>query len=159
MNIYTIGVYGYSENDFFNKLMDHKIDVFIDIRRRRGMRGRKYAFVNSKYLQMRLEEIGIRYLYQKELSPTQEIRAYQKEEDKKAGVTKHTRNKLSQTFVDKYNEECLDKFDLNSFIYQFEQDSNILFFCVEKFPEACHRYLVTQRLADYPGVRIYHIIE
>jgi hypothetical protein len=30
--IYTIGVYGSSENEFFQKLTDHDIDTFCDIR-------------------------------------------------------------------------------------------------------------------------------
>ena len=47
MKIYTIGVYGSSEEEFFGKLTESKIDLFCDIRQRRGVRGRQYAFVNS----------------------------------------------------------------------------------------------------------------
>lgn len=159
INIYTIGVYGYSESEFFQKLLDYEIDVFIDIRRRRGMRNSKYSFVNSKYLQKKLKDMGICYIHQKELSPSQEIRHFQKTEDKKLKITKQKRDKLSQAFVDKYVTECLSIFDFDAFISQFKQNNNILFFCVEKFPEACHRHLVTERLANYPDVRIYHIIE
>ena len=36
--IYTIGVYGWTEEDFFNKLQEKNIDLFVDIRFRRGMR-------------------------------------------------------------------------------------------------------------------------
>ena len=49
MKIFTIGVYNSSETHFFDKLKNNHIDVFCDIRQRRGVRGRKYAFVNSLY--------------------------------------------------------------------------------------------------------------
>ncbi len=46
MKFYTIGVYGSTGNEFFQKLIDNNIDTFCDIRQRRGVRGAKYAFVN-----------------------------------------------------------------------------------------------------------------
>ena len=53
-DIYTIGVYGFSESDFFQKLIENNIDTFCDIRRRRAVRGSLYAFVNGKRLQINL---------------------------------------------------------------------------------------------------------
>ena len=58
MKIYTIGVYGKTEDEFFRALEDNGIELFIDIRARRGMRGSKYSFVNSSYLQAELNENG-----------------------------------------------------------------------------------------------------
>ena len=69
MRIYTIGVYGSTEEDFFGKLTRSKIDLFCDIRQRRGVRGRQYAFVNSSYLQKKLSGLGIGYLYEKRFAP------------------------------------------------------------------------------------------
>ena len=74
MEFYTVGVYGYTEQTFFTKLRENGIDTFCDIRQRRGVRGKKYAYVNSTYLQSKLKEYGIKYLYVNELSPTTEIR-------------------------------------------------------------------------------------
>ena len=65
MKIYTIGVYGSTEEEFFGKLTKFQIDLFCDIRQRRGVRGRQYAFVNSSYLQKKLSDLGIGYLYEK----------------------------------------------------------------------------------------------
>ena len=56
MTIYTMGVFGSTEQQFFEKLTENKIDIFCDIRQRRGVRGREYAFVNSNYLQRKLAE-------------------------------------------------------------------------------------------------------
>ncbi len=44
MNIFTIGVYGSTEQQFFDKLIENRIDTFCDIRQRRGVRGKEYAF-------------------------------------------------------------------------------------------------------------------
>lgn len=121
------------------------------------MRGSKYFFVNSLYLQNKLKELGIQYIYVKELSPTQDIRKDQIENDKKSGVTKQARRQLSKTFVERYNSECLAKFDLFTFIKQFKGNSKLLFFCVEEHPDACHRSLVTHELQNFPGVEIHHI--
>lgn len=62
MKIYTIGVYGSTEQEFFNKLIENRIDTFCDIRQRRGVRGSEYAFVNSNRLQNKLAELDIKYV-------------------------------------------------------------------------------------------------
>lgn len=70
MNIdfFTIGVYGSTESSFFDKLKINNIDVFLDVRQRRGVRGSKYAYVNSKRLQIKLSELGIDYIHILDLS-------------------------------------------------------------------------------------------
>jgi uncharacterized protein (DUF488 family) len=79
--IITIGVYGSTEQDFFQALVDAGVDTFWDIRQRRGMRGSKYAFVNSSRLQAKLRELGIRYLHVKELAPSKQNREVQRVAD------------------------------------------------------------------------------
>ena len=49
INVFTIGVYGSTENSFFEKLAQSRIDLFCDIRQRRGVRGSQYKYVNSNY--------------------------------------------------------------------------------------------------------------
>ena len=78
MKVYTIGVYGSTEQQFFGKLTENIIDTFCDIRQRRGVRGSEYAFVNSNYLQRKLAEMDIKYGHIIELAPTSEIREKQK---------------------------------------------------------------------------------
>ena len=70
LKIVTIGVFGFSEEAFFHALQTAQVDTFCDIRQRRGVRGATYAFCNSKRLQTRLAELGIRYLHRKDLAPT-----------------------------------------------------------------------------------------
>ena len=66
IKIFTIGVYNSDEQSYFDKLINSDIDLFLDIRQRRGIRGSQYKYVNSNYLQARLKELGIEYLYIKE---------------------------------------------------------------------------------------------
>ena len=150
MKIFTIGVYGKTEDEFFSALQENSIDVFCDIRQRRGVRGRQYSFVNSVYLQNKLQELGVKYLYEKELAPTREIREKQWAEDKANKVTKKYRNILGNTFVKCYCELILDAFDLDAFVENLKELSaeNIVLFCVESNPNACHRSLLAKKMAE-----------
>ena len=81
VRIVTIGVYGFREDAFFEALQDAQVDVFCDIRWRRGVRGAEYAFVNHKRLVARLESLGIEYVHRRDLAPTPEVRQRQKDAD------------------------------------------------------------------------------
>ena len=156
--IVTIGVYGFEKEKFFQALLDAEVDVFCDIRRRRGMRGSIYAFANSASLQKQLSELGIRYLHVKDLAPTQMIRDRQQQEDKKLKIAKRTRTALGETFIQAYEQECLSAFDSMEFLQELGQNTRVIgLFCVERDPEACHRSLVARRLADDLGLQIEHL--
>ncbi|WHP41457.1 DUF488 domain-containing protein [Lysinibacillus capsici] len=157
MQFLTIGVYGYSEEEFFDALKLNHVDLFVDIRQRRGVRGKQYSFVNSNYLQNKLGELGISYLHEKSLAPTTVIREAQKLSDKQNGVIKSTRNELGCIFKDKYISEILGKFNFSDFISKIDEKYiNIVLFCVEANPAACHRGLVTEKLKQL-GYTTRHI--
>lgn len=148
MEFFTIGVYNATEEEFFNKLTANRIDTFCDIRQRRGVRGSKYAFVNSNRLQARLNDLDIRYGHVLELAPTAEIRELQKEADAQQGVLKRERDELGKVFKIAYKDKILSKFDIDGFIDKLDEvgASRIVLFCVEEKPEACHRSIVTDKL-------------
>lgn len=158
MQFFTIGVYNSTEQQFFDKLPDNRIDTFCDIRQRRGVRGAQYAFVNSIRLQERLRALDIKYGHIADLAPTSEIRELQKAADARMGEQKRNRNQLGEVFTATYRDKVLNKFDFDSFIDLLEQSgtSRIVFFCVEERPEACHRSLVTNRLKQL-GYPITHL--
>jgi len=158
MIFYTIGVYGSTETDFFKRIVDSNIDTFCDIRQRRGVRGSKYAFVNSKRLQQRLNELEIKYGHVLELAPTAEIRELQKEADVQKGELKRDRQELGQIFRIEYKNRILENFDFDSFIERLNEigASKVVFFCVEEKPRACHRSLVTDKLEQL-GYEIIHL--
>ena len=156
--IVTVGVYGFDERSFFGALVDANVDVFCDIRQRRGMRGSTYAFVNSKRLQERLADLEIQYYHFKSLAPTDEVRQRQKNEDERRGVNKRDRTKLGAAFIKAYEEICLDTFTAQGFFKEFDHETKtIALFCVEREPEACHRSLVTDRLTDEVGIKVRHL--
>ena len=59
--IATVGVYDSSLDAFLAKLKRHHVALLIDVRQRRGVRGRDYAWANSLRLQTALEQAGIDY--------------------------------------------------------------------------------------------------
>lgn len=158
MDIFTIGVYGSTEQQFFEKLSKNKIDTFCDIRQHRGVRGRQYAFVNSKRLQDKLAKMGISYSYLKDLSPTKEIREKQKEADKRNGIQKKDRTRLGDVFINGYKEHIAD-YDFGALVEMLNSmgADKVVFFCVEESPYACHRSIVAERLHKLFGFRITHL--
>lgn len=159
IKIYTIGVYNSTEDSFFKKLTDNNIEMFCDVRQRRGVRGSQYKYVNSSYLQSKLEELGVKYRYIKELAPTNEIRQKQKDFDKINGETKKQRKELGLVFKYEYIKCILDTFDLEGLANELVEcgASNIVFFCVEEFASACHRSLIANRLANMLNCEIINL--
>lgn len=158
MEFFTIGVYNSSEEEYFEKLVENRIDTFCDIRQRRGVRGAKYAFVNSKRLQEKLNDLDIKYGHVIDLAPTKEIRELQKEADAQKGELKRDRNRLGQVFTIAYKDRILSNFDFDSFLEKLDEvgADRVVLFCVEEKPEACHRSIVADKLEKL-GYKITHL--
>jgi uncharacterized protein (DUF488 family) len=156
---YTLGVYGLNSDQFFEKIVSNNIDTFIDIRRRRAVRGSEYVFVNSNRLQSKLTEIGINYIHLSELSPTEEIISIQKDYDKSHNVATRKRDKLSGIFISEYKKNILDKYDMNNLFDTLKSlgSKKALFFCVEIEANACHRSIITQKLHQEYSCKIIHL--
>jgi uncharacterized protein (DUF488 family) len=155
----TIGVYGFSEQSFFQKLQDAGVNTFCDIRWRRGVRGHEYAFANRARLEKRLREMGIRYLHFRELAPSPELRQRQAAADELAGIAKRKRAVLGQAFVAGY-QEAMSHFQSRKFVESLGGKTKVAaLFCVERDPAACHRSLLTERLLkDLPGLQVVHLL-
>lgn len=158
MKFFTIGVYGSTEQEYFKKLTDNRIDAFCDIRQRRGVRGAKYAFVNSNRLQQKLIELDIKYAHFIELAPTKEIRELQKEADAQSRISKRNRDKLGSVFCEAYEDMILNNFDFDTFLDKLDEvaASNVVLFCVEEKPAACHRSIVSEKL-EVLGYEVKHL--
>lgn len=159
MEVYTIGVYNSTEDIFFKKLIDNKIDTFIDVRQRRGVRGSKYSFVNSNKLQEKLSSLKIKYIHQLDLAPSNEVRDLQKKADLKKNELKQTREELDSSFKNAYKTIILNNFDLQHFIddLQRQNSSKIVLFCVEENSNACHRSLITSKIKSEFDLTINHL--
>jgi len=153
--VLTIGVYGFDEDSFFDAVRASGCDLFCDIRARRGVRGARYAFANSRRLQDRLRECGIAYAHVKELAPSREVRLAQHEEDRRLGVRKRTRDELGAAFIDAYRATCLDHLDIDRlWTESMHRAERPLLFCVERAPRACHRSLVADWFVRRWGIDV-----
>lgn len=158
MKVFTIGVYGSTEQQFFKKLVENNIDTFCDIRQRRGVRGREYAFVNSNYLQAKLADMDIRYGHIIELAPTSEIREKQKQLDLMNGERKRDRTQLGSTFISEYKKH-IGHYDFDALVSYLDNigADNVVFFCVEQYATACHRSIVAEELHQRYHYEVIHL--
>jgi uncharacterized protein (DUF488 family) len=159
IKLVTIGVYGFSEAGFFQSLLAAQVDTFVDVRRRRGLRGSTYAFANSQRLQTRLAELGIRYLYRRDLAPPPTVRQRQLLVDKAGKIAKRQREQLSPTFVSAYQAKVLKHFAAESLVDGLPAGTQVVaLFCVERLPGACHRSLLAEELQRQQGWEVKHIM-
>ena len=121
------------------------------------MRGSRYAWANARRLQAALAEAGIAYRHRRDLAPTTELRHLQYAADDRAGVGKRSRALLDPQYVARYTREVLDVADLDALVAELPRDDTTALLCVEAEPQACHRSLIAQRLAEQYGIAIAHI--
>jgi uncharacterized protein (DUF488 family) len=155
-SIATIGVYGFDRDSFLAALRGGGIELVLDVRQRRGVRGSEYAWANARRLQGALGEAGIGYTHLKELAPTTELRELQYREDSRLGEGKRSRTVLAPEYVRLYSEQILDSVDLGP-IVKWVGASAAALLCVERDPEACHRSLIAARLQSEWGFGAEHL--
>ena len=155
--IATIGVYEADVQSFLAALREADVALLLDVRQRRGVRGREYAWANAQRLQSTLADAGIAYEHHKELAPTTELRRLQYAEDDRRGVGKRSRRELAPSYVERYRREVLGHADLDSIAARMPVDATTALFCVERDPEACHRSIVAAALADRYDVEVVHL--
>jgi uncharacterized protein (DUF488 family) len=152
----TIGVYGFNRDSFLAALTGAGVELLLDVRQRRGVRGSEYAWANAQRLQAALAEAGIGYSHLKELAPTTEMRQLQYREDERLGEGKRSRTALAPAYVERYTAQVLDSVDLGP-VVSWIGNSKAALLCVERDPEACHRSLVAERLRREFGFEIEHL--
>jgi uncharacterized protein (DUF488 family) len=135
----TIGVYGWTLERFLDAPHDADVGLVVDVRQRRGVRGREYVWANAQHLQAALAEAGIGYSHHKELAPTTELRHVQYGEDPRLGVGKRSRVELAPEYRERYPHEILDHVGLAPLVAELPVDGASALLCVERDPEACHR--------------------
>lgn len=153
----TIGVYGFDRDRFLAALEGAGVDLLLDVRQRRGVRGSEYAWANAARLQAALAEAGIDYTHLKELAPTTELRQLQYREDERLGEGKRSRTALAPAYAEGYTDQILDRVDLEPIVRWVGRRSAALL-CVERDPEACHRSLIAERLRRDHGFEVEHLL-
>ena len=153
----TIGVYGWDLSSFLQALAAADVRLLIDVRQRRGVRGREYAWANSARLQAALEGAGVAYEHHKELAPTTELRHVQYAEDARRGEGKRSRTVLAPEYATRYTRQILEQAPLGLVLDALPANDAAALFCVERDPEACHRSIVAERLAAEYGIGVSHL--
>ena len=129
----------------------------MDIRQRRGVRGREYAWANAQRLQAALLRERIAYSHRKELAPTTEMRQLQYAEDDRLGVGKRSRRELAPEYAERYRREILATVDLQAVVDEMPDGATTALLCVERDPAACHRSLAAAAIAAVLGTDVRHI--
>jgi uncharacterized protein (DUF488 family) len=155
-SIATIGVYGFALPSFLGALESAGVDVVLDVRQRRGVRGPRYAWANSRRLQAALAEAGVGYHHIKQLAPTTEMRQLQYREDDRLGEGKRSRTRLAPEYARRYTAEILERADLSALV-AIASNAFPALLCVERDPEACHRSLIAERLGREHGFDVTHL--
>jgi uncharacterized protein (DUF488 family) len=155
--IATVGVYESSLDDFLDKLRRHRVAMVVDVRQRRGVRGREYAWANSLRLQAALRDAGIQYRHLPQLAPSTELRQLQYREDDRLKVGKRSRVELAEEYRRRYLREILDKVDLGALLASLPAEATTALLCVERDARACHRSLIAARLHDQYGVPVLNL--
>src|SRR3954469_391785 len=150
----TIGVYGFDEESFLRRLRDADVRLLLDVRQRRGVRGPEYAWANSRRLQAALAGAGVAYEHHHQLAPPTELRRLQYAEDDRQGVGKRSRRELAAEYSRRYTPEALHHGDPAPIVSALPVSGTAALLCVERDPEACHRSLIAQRLAEQHHITI-----
>ena len=155
--IATIGVYGFDGPGFVAALDEAGVTLVVDVRQRRGVRGTQYAWANAQRLQRRLADNRIGYVHHEELAPTTDLRELQYAADARAGAGKRSRDTLAPEYVDGYTREILDRTSLQPLLDDLPVHGRAALLCVEAAAAACHRSLITRRLAERHGFDVEHL--
>lgn len=156
--LFTIGAHGFGAERFFDALREANVDLFLDLRRRRGMRGKPYTFANARQLQRELEARDMVYRHLIELAPDPATRELQQQRDTANCVAKRERASLDEAFIAAYSCHTLAPFDWDALYERLDSFQRPVLFCVERAPEACHRRLVANRLAGMMGSPIEDLL-
>jgi uncharacterized protein (DUF488 family) len=156
--IATIGVYEFDAASFIRALDGAGVTQVLDIRQRRGVRGSEYAWANARRLQALLADAHIGYEYHPELAPDTELRQLQYREDDRHRVGRRSRESLATEYAAGYTREILDRAVLEPLVAELLVSGPGALFCVECAPQACHRSLVAQRLAQRHHFAVNHLL-
>lgn len=152
----TIGVYGFDADSFGATLTDNGVDLLVDIRRRRGVRGPLYAWANAKKLTGLLYDVHVFYEHILDLAPPTDLLHFQHEIDRK-GAGMRSRTALDPQYIERYQREVLATADLDAIAALLSGYERPALLCVEADAATCHRSLAAAALAPLLKVSVRHL--
>ncbi len=133
-----------------------EIDLLLDVRQRRGVRGSEYAWANAGRLQAAMAEAGIGYTHLKELAPDHRAARAAVPRGRPARRGQALPHGPRPRVRPSLHEQILDPADLDPLVSWIGAAKAALL-CVERDPEACHRSLIAARLRDEYGFGVEHL--
>lgn len=143
--IYTIGYTKKSLKEFVSLLKEHNIEKIVDIRLKNTSQIAGFAKAND--LEYILEELlGIKYLYEPELSPTEEI------------LKKYKEDKNWEEYVKSFTKLMKDR-EIDKTVKRVISDTDrVCLLCSEDPPDNCHRRLVAEYYKEFDNsIKIRHL--
>ncbi|QNO16717.1 DUF488 domain-containing protein [Alkalicella caledoniensis] len=143
--IYTIGFTKKSAQDFFELLINNKIDLIVDIRLNNTSQLAAFAkYPDIKYFLKKIYNIS--YIHDTTFSPTElTLKRYKKKEiDWNTYV-----DEFSQTMAARRIEEYIGR--------KFFADERICLLCSESTADRCHRGLVANIFKKVKNIDIIHL--
>jgi uncharacterized protein (DUF488 family) len=152
----TIGVYGFDADTFGAALTENGVDLLVDIRRRRGVRGPQYAWANAKKLTGLLYDVHVFYEHVLELAPSTELLHFQHDVDRR-GAGMRSRTALDPEYIERYEREVLATADLDTIAADLSSYERPALLCVEAEASTCHRSLAAAALAPRLNASVRHL--
>jgi len=137
-------------------LTDNGVDLLVDIRRRRGVRGPEYAWANAKKLNGLLYDVHVFYEHVLELAPSTELLHFQHEIDRH-GAGMRSRTALDPQYIERYENEVLATADLDAIAELLNPYERPALLCVEADASTCHRSLAAAALAPHLNASVRHL--
>lgn len=141
--IFTIGYSGFSIEDFIQELINHRINVVIDVRS--YAYSERYPDYNKITIEKSLNKEGIYYKnYAKEFGARQDNKSFYSSE----GYLDFDVFAKSEQFQN----------GITKMVNSTEKGYKIAFMCAEKEPIQCHRAILVARAFDKLGFTVIHLM-
>jgi len=129
--LYTLGYEGMQLESLIQRLMDHDINVLVDVRE--SPQSRKPGF-SQRVLSQKVQEKGVQYLHIPELGSPSEAR---RELRRTGDIVRFNATYLSHVGTQK---------DAVQTLIRFVDSKTCCLLCYEKRPDACHRRVLAHEI-------------
>ena len=145
MIIYTMGFTQKSAEEFFEKVINNKIEIVVDVRL--NNQSQLAGFSKGRDLKFFLEKIAqCEYDHEVSFAPTKELlNAFKKGE------------KSWNEYVEIFHKLIVSRKMVSLFASKYKNYNNVLLLCSEKTPEECLRRLLAEAINKELNYEIKHL--
>ena len=148
MNIYTIGHYSHTEEEFIDLLKEAQIEVLVDVRAFPG--SRKFPWFGKDQMAKWLPKSGIEYTHIEELGgrrpPSQLV---------SPALNDGWQNQSFHNYADYTLSDCFQEGIQK--LTDIASNKRVAYCCSERHPARCHRLIISNWLAAHEW-DVFHIV-